>query len=115
MHGSITVDSKALTKACLTPARKARVKKSKHQITEWTHFDGAIRDKLIITAPAHSTVLDGSGLLMERFSVNAKELYDVLQRLEALEPTCTLSFNGSQLALHYGTTKIALKAEIRII
>lgn len=115
MHGSITVDSKALTKACLTPARKARVKKSKHQIPEWTHFDGAIRDKMIITAPAHSTVLEGSCLLMERFSVNAKELYDALQRLEAINPTCTLSFQDGLLTLHYGTTKIALKAEIRKI
>jgi hypothetical protein len=113
MHSGIKVDSKLLTKACYTPATKARVKKSKHEIAEWTHIDGAIRDKLIITAPTHSTVLEGSGLLMGRFSVNAKQLHEALKRLEAIDPTCVLSFQDGLLTLHYGNTKISLSAETR--
>jgi hypothetical protein len=112
MTNSITINSAALKKACSTPALGVHTPKKSTVIPEWTHIDGLKPNKLTITAPAHTTTLEGTGELKDRFSVNAIDFYLALLRFEKVRKSCTLSLEGNRLSLSFGGTKMTLGSEI---
>lgn len=111
MADSITIRTADFLKAAYTPAKTANPKRSKHQIAKFTHIDGTGINKLYVSAPCHSTLLEADGQLARPFSINAKELYDLLKKAKTLSDNCALSLNGETLSFTFGATVITKKLE----
>ncbi len=105
MDDNIKVDLAELIKAAMPTKMKRLPRGVKGVICKTTQLDATILNKLIIHAPAHSTVLSSTGRLDAPITVDAGSFYLVLSKLPN-EQCIEMSIKNSSLLMTCGKLKV---------
>ena len=107
----IEIDLKTLLKAVAIPKMKRAPAGSNGKIGKVTRLDGNFTNKLAITAPAHSTIIDCKGTLRDSLEFDSATIFQLISKLSKMKTEiATITIEGRQMFFQIDNFKVSCNA-----